>query len=312
MFFRVFRKSVLACQKAINTIPFLEKIENYALKNYQGKDAQPVCIVGPPRTGSTLFYQLLLSYFKFAYISNIASLFYSCPTCVSNLSCKIFGEYKEKDYRSTYGYISGIMAPSEAGPLINRWLGDNLCTINLHKNQSDYTKRSIVRLSSIMGGPCLFKSLKLSLKMECIIELFPNTIFLYITRAPLYTAQSILLARRKLYNNESRWLSYNLPNQDELLALDPFVQVVYQIKSIQDYIEKGKQNVPSSQFLEVKYEEFCHDPERIMNNIEQQFANNGIVLERKKFSGMNIEKSEHVLLSQKEWEKLRSIVSQIL
>ncbi|NIU01843.1 MAG: hypothetical protein GWN01_13315, partial [Nitrosopumilaceae archaeon] len=39
----------------------------------------PVFILGPPRSGTTLLYQLMTCSFNFAYIPNIANKFYRCP-----------------------------------------------------------------------------------------------------------------------------------------------------------------------------------------------------------------------------------------
>ena len=39
----------------------------------------PIFILGAPRSGTTLIYQLLISNFRFAYFPNIANTFYMCP-----------------------------------------------------------------------------------------------------------------------------------------------------------------------------------------------------------------------------------------
>ena len=311
MCFHTFRKSALAVQKVITKLSFLEDIEKHCLKNYQGQHAQPIFIIGAPRSGSTILYQLLMSYFKFAYLSNIASLFPPCPTFISEVSYKFLGEYKERDYQSQYGYIKGFMAPSEAGQLITRWFGEDLCKIDNQPSHIEFVNQSIAKLSSMMGGPCLFKNLKLSLKIQDIIAFYPKVIFLHIKRKPLYIAQSILLAKRKLYNDDRTWFSYSLPQKDELLKQEPLTQIVNQIKTIQDFIQSGKKYVPDLQFLEIQYEELCQNPDTIMKKIEQQLAQNGIILQSRNLPMVTIKKSERTVLREQEWKTLRTIVSQV-
>ena len=82
--FIYFRNFALYLQKNINRIRLLNKLDNLVtethLKTYNSEVNDPVFLVGPPRTGSTLLFQLLLNSFHFSYVSNITSFFYSCPT----------------------------------------------------------------------------------------------------------------------------------------------------------------------------------------------------------------------------------------
>ena len=48
-----------------------------------------VCFVlGPPRSGTTLLYELLLTRFRFAYFSNLAHRFYRTPVAASRLGLR--------------------------------------------------------------------------------------------------------------------------------------------------------------------------------------------------------------------------------
>ena len=74
------------------------------------------------------------------------------------------------------------------------------------------------------------------MRLERINQIFPNAIYIYIKRDVIYTAQSIILARRKLFRNDDGWFSVKPQNYETLLELDPFEQVISQIVSIENYV----------------------------------------------------------------------------
>lgn len=313
--FIFFRKVILFLQKNINKFGPLKPLEHNIVKRYAVNRIdrlQPVFIIGAPRTGSTLLYQLLLNRFDFSYITNIASLFYSCPFTVTLLFGKYFGKYSKENYASKYGYINGLMAPSEAGPLIDYWFGKDMTSINISQKHISHVKNSITAMSAFMGGPFLLKSLKLSLKINELEKIFPNSVFIHIKRKPVFVAQSLILTRRALYNDEAQWWSYPLPNQTKLTELAPFQQAAYQIKTIWDYIETERKKLTTSAFLEIQYEDICNHPESILLTLKKELSRSGIMLkEGKKESSYNFKASEKRRLSEKEWDELQSIVSRI-
>ena len=45
----------------------------------------PIFIIGAPRSGSTLLYQVLTDYFEVGYISNLHAHFFGSPACLERL-----------------------------------------------------------------------------------------------------------------------------------------------------------------------------------------------------------------------------------
>ena len=175
--FNFFRKIVLFIQKHINRIGLLNKYEQFLVKKATAantKEVIPCFIIGAPRTGSTLLFQLLLNYYSFSYISNLTSFFYTCPSTITVLSRHMLSKYQNRNLISKYGYIGGFAAPSEAGPLMDYWFGNDLTTINVPEKHIDFVRNSISAISSVMGGPGLFKNMKLSLKIEPLEKMFPQ------------------------------------------------------------------------------------------------------------------------------------------
>src|SRR5690606_22671196 len=78
---------------------------------------RPVFVIGPPRSGTTLLYQLLVNRFDFIYLDNLSSKFYSAPTVGMWLSKTVAGlaPRTSTGYESAYGKTESIFGPNEAG-----------------------------------------------------------------------------------------------------------------------------------------------------------------------------------------------------
>ena len=121
-FSETLRSTALSIQAAFNDFDGTWKL--YVDREADGK-LKPVFIIGPPRSGSTLFYQLLLSHFQLCYISNIVSGFPKYMLRISRLFPSLASGYRlglKKDY---YGFLPGIKAPSEAGKIFDKWFNED-------------------------------------------------------------------------------------------------------------------------------------------------------------------------------------------
>ena len=80
----------------------------------------PLFIVGAPRSGTTLLYQLLTENYYFSFIRNIANLYPQIPFIISKFIENV-DENNEDTLKSNYGYISGLKSPSEGGMIWNKY-----------------------------------------------------------------------------------------------------------------------------------------------------------------------------------------------
>ena len=75
----------------------------------------PIFIIGAPRSGSTLLYQLLVKHTRVGYISNLMSLFPHKMITLAEYTKAWHGSRNLK--KSNLGYIAGLFSPSEAGAI---------------------------------------------------------------------------------------------------------------------------------------------------------------------------------------------------
>jgi LPS sulfotransferase NodH len=223
---------------------------------------KPIFIIGPPRTGSTLLYQLMIKHMNTAFISNLMALIPCRMLTVARLSSgkmKQVQEIKE----SSFGYVPGLHSPNEGGAIMRKWFASELSD---HERQ--YVRNTVVRLSQIFEAPFVTKNLLNSLRLENICAVLPEACFLYFRRDPLFTAQSILLARRKVLGSEGDWLGPKPPGYESILNQSPIYQVVWQVRRIEAYISEFFQDSQSTVF-DVTYEGLCKDTERCLRDISQ-------------------------------------------
>ena len=66
----------------ISKLSFITSLENLTLKKIEYQREYPVFIIGLPRSGSTLLFQLLINNFKFSYFTNLVNVFFRCPVLI--------------------------------------------------------------------------------------------------------------------------------------------------------------------------------------------------------------------------------------
>ena len=113
-------------------IPFNSKVE---------VDALPVIyIIGAPRSGTTLVYQLICKCFSVGYINNLAARFWLRPSIGVHLTKSLFNEdlgRKHITFQSELGRTNGAANPHEFGYFWSHWFRSaelSNHTIPNHKN----------------------------------------------------------------------------------------------------------------------------------------------------------------------------------
>jgi len=308
MNFQLFRKFATVIQKIVNSLGVLQLAEKIYTRNCEVYE-RPIFIIGAPRSGSTWFLQLLLSGYRFSYISNLASLLYTSPSLATSIMLRFSTAYSTSNFKSTFGYVNGLNAPSEGGKLVDYWFGKDPVNVDPNITKSKIMKKSINKISKLLDGPFIVKNLKLSLQLPKLTKLFPNAIFINITRKPLYNAQSIILAKRALKIDEKGWFSFVLPDQEELLKLELYEQVVHQISYIEKFILKMKKQIHKDNFIEIKYNDLCNNTTEIVDEVVNRLKHVGIDLYKKGEVEIKVQSADFKRLPNDDWKRLHNAIS---
>jgi hypothetical protein len=248
-----------------------------------------------------------------AYVTNLSALFFRTPVLATHVQHRL-GLRHQFSGRSAYGYIPGPAAPSEAGLLFNRWFGnaDDIQPATGDLLPSDRVRATVAAISETMGGPFLSKNLNNGLRIGRIQHVFPDAVYLFMRRDPVYTAQSIIMARRRLFGDDRHWFSVKPPDYREFKDLEPFAQVVSQIKSVEDRIRGlfDKRRIVNR--FEIRYEALCTNWDGVLEQTAESCRNFGLRLEKRQQRPVApIKKSRRQLLNDDEWHKLNLAVSRL-
>lgn len=254
---------------------FLFKIRESNLINKYGRREDKntlLFIVGAPRTGSTILYQLLTHAFQVDYINNFMHLARECPITIKKMSDRIFLEKGQNSFVSDYGntYKSGLLAPSEAGNIWYKWIPKGQHHIrpeDLGPANLKAMKLWLTALNNINSKPLVIKNLAFSVRLGIIRELFPKAKIIHIQRDPFFTAQSILAARKNVCGDITKWWSIKPEDFTKLIKLNPYEQIAAQIFSIERTVKKELALMNPKYVQTIQYEKFT--PENISSQLNQ-------------------------------------------
>ncbi len=110
-----------AIRSTVHTV--LGPMETRLLARHPEPIHPPVFIIGPPRSGTSLFYELLVTRYDLAFFSNLAHRFWRTPAAVTRLGASVIRNRRPR-FESDYGHIAGWSAPNEGGWIWQRWLDE--------------------------------------------------------------------------------------------------------------------------------------------------------------------------------------------
>ena len=253
-----------------------------------------IFIIGPPRSGTTIFYQILLKEFNFFYFSNLSNFFNGSPLLTSLL---LKQRIKNRNYelKSNHGYINGLFSPSEIGILNKKWF---------ENGSSQNVRQLFAVINKIYPSPILIKNTFNTLRVENILNIFSSALFLYIKRDQFFNAQSIILSNE--YSNAIDRLNNKISANN--VTDDLYKKAIEIIQSFEQTKEKLRINKQDN-FIEIEYEHFCQDPNYYLELIDKWLLNRKISLKRNQtVSGIDLRVNNIVKLNSEQAEYLSSLL----
>ncbi len=248
-----------------------------------GPDHPIIFIMGPLRSGTTLFMQWLADSKIVAYPSNILSRFYAAPVIGAqiqllltdprfNFRNEILDFNSRISFESENGKTRGALAPNEFWYFWRRflpfqeldWLADEdlFRMVDREKLVSE-----LATLTRVFEKPFALKSMILNYNIPFLNAIFEKALFIQIKRDPVINIASILDARKRQLGSENEWYSFKIPEYLQLKKLEPITQSAGQLHYINTAIIKGMATVNESRKMLVKYEEFCQNPRSVYEDL---------------------------------------------
>ncbi len=297
--------------------PFIFLFEKKYINRYGSltPDYHPVFIIGAPRTGSTILYQMITNYLDVLYIDNLISLARDNLFFGFWLSNRIFKDKPHNSSESKYGNTSseGLHAPSEAGQFWYRWIPPGKIYLNsddIPDKKVEEIKKNIYSIINRYNKTFIIKNNYTSQRLKLIKKVAPQSKFIFIKRNPLFAAQSIVLTRQSIYGEKNIWWSIKPKNYEEIKDLTYIEQVVKQIYYIEKQIITDIKLFKPHNLLTVNYDEILNQDiliKKIQNFIgeapvRKSFVKTGIHFSEKQKVEDNIFEALKKEVTKYDWE----------
>jgi len=241
----------------------LDQVLYRALSSNQiKKDKLPPClmIVSPPRSGSTITYQVLVRVIPSVYISNLHYIF---PNRASSymVNKDLFRPHIY-NFRNYYGYTSSIYDVNEGNEIVEAFFRDKATTEQIRERFIEF----VAAMNATQDRPLIFKNVRAYNHIALLSSAVPEVVFLRIRRNPEQAIQSTLRAYHELGTFHP--VPDNLKNTK---INDPVEFAVKQYLEIERQIDLQREQMKSSAWIEWQYEDFCFKTWSMIEDLAQNY-----------------------------------------
>lgn len=238
-----------------------------------GPPAHPVLlIVGPPRSGTTLLYQLLAQALPVTYFNNLSALFPESPLAASFLLNR-FLRPPAGVAENFYGNTAALPDPNDGFHVWNRWLGDDRYHVpTALDGRALADLRTFFRAwTAVFDRPFLNKNNRNLACIPLLASALEEAVFIVVERDPIYVAQSLIRAREVIQGSRDR--GWGLLSRERVEGRDPLAyvdDVSHQIRAIQQCVDEAVERVGPDRFVFVSYEALCADPPAVVEALARR------------------------------------------
>lgn len=256
-------------------VGFCSTIESLLLRREpdDNKSNMPfVAVCGPPRSGTTLTFQLITQVIDGMVISNLHYLFYRTPLIGYRLS-KWFTRPYISNYRSDFGFIAGLNGPAQAALFWRYW-----CDQNLIETEPEPDNKRLKRFIKVMnaiyridGRPFLAGFQTHAFYIDELNSIFNNCLIIRVKRDMLSSARSMLMGMKK---NDGSFVKIPCAVPKECqseLGQTPYEWVARQAFFINRRLDEQQMQHPDIIF-EADYYETCCSPNRFVERLTQYLS----------------------------------------
>ena len=227
-------------------------------------DAESLFIIGLPRSGTTLAYELVVQAFRVAFFSKISNYSFGMP----NLTTRLFTRFMKNPrarFRSEYGRIPGLFTPAENHNFWRSWfpedpqLGHFVPATSIQEDAARNMNSTLRSISGIARLPFVFKDVYLSLSLDAVLQRVERSKVLVVTRDRESVAASIFKRRAEL-GSQLPWWSIRPPFANQVLDSSMVEQVAFQCVRSEQLLEKQISNADPERYRVIDYAALCESP----------------------------------------------------
>lgn len=249
----------------------LEPIDALLRRRYSGSDLPIVFIVGAPRSGTTILYQLLAEHLDVGFVNNRMARYFAAPLLGAVLHGRSGGGHGIA-LSSEYGRTRGERSPHEFSWFWHYYgdfrLNDNLSEEELSRVDAQGLKSALEGLVGYFDRPLVLKNINFAAyQVAWLKRLLPSAKFIWIRRDERYTVQSILRVREEEYGDRSAWWSTRPRDLQAWRDRSPVEQIAHQVNDVGRAIREGFEAIPKEDRLVLEYEQLMDSPSDTITRI---------------------------------------------
>lgn len=250
-------------------------------------DCVPVVfILGSPRTGSTLCYQVLVDALGFFPINNLVNDCFSSHPILGALLSVALDPGHPVGYSSKFGKTDGPFGPSEGSAVFKHWFGGDHPSATRSAfpldGRGEHLVASFRSIASATGRTPIAKNAWNCFRIPALARLLPQSFYVWIRREIGHAASSDLDAR-KHRGSVDVWNSATPSNIEALRMLPYWEQVVEQQFEYNRVIDEDLASHRRGQFHMLWYEDLCRDPQGEVERLAAALAMAGVPFQRRQW-----------------------------
>jgi len=240
----------------------LQRNERSLFHKQAEADLPCVFIVGAPRSGTTLVYQVLTHVLHVSYFTNVTAMFPRSPITATRYFQSL-GLKGRKSFRNYYGNTAGLQSPNDGFGVWNRWLGKDryVARKSLEEHDIEAMRNFFKAWHAVLNLPFLNKNNRNLDCLSLLAESLPGARFIVVRRNPILVVQSILESRKIVHGDATRaWglMSETLPEFSTPIEI--LERICDQVVRIEQRLQDQLREIEENRWHAVWYEDFCRDP----------------------------------------------------
>ncbi len=272
-------------QKDPKAEAFLDRLNRHLAPHQEAEyadhpEAYPTLfIIGTPRSGTTLLYQLISTYLDVGYINNLAASFWQAPVYGIRLSQKLIQEPKPSSFTSEFGRTHGLHEPHEFGYFWSAALNNKALRYPTPEERASIDwgrlKYLLTNMAHAFAKPACYKVSIMGWHVERLLTLMRRACFVHIRRDPTDVAVSLLRFRMNMRGSLDQWISLKPASYASLKNEPYWVQVAGQAFHLEEEMSKQLRRADPERTLEVTYADLCTQPGTVLLKVQALLEHTG-------------------------------------
>ncbi|MGE0315495.1 MAG: sulfotransferase [Lautropia sp.] len=285
----------------------LAVFERRRLRKAPDVDAPVILVVGGPRSGTTIVYQVLARQLPVTYVSNWVAAFARSPIS-AGLLVRRWTQGLKTQRANYYGSVAGFDGPNDGFPIWNRWFGESRSEpAALSDAAAVDMRRFMAAWYQAFGLPLLNKNNRNVLCIDDLAAALPGARFVIVERDPFFVAQSLLLSRKEVQGDSNRGWGVLGRDADPAQGMDDVTAVCHQVHAFKARLQEQLSRLPRSRYVEVDYEAFCRDPADAVRRVRRLVWNDTDLPEAAPVASLDL--ADSIRLPEETVRKIRDCLS---